>query len=274
MTNNSDCDCRKAAQRLRSFRRVIIGAGLILCVDLAFVACSGQTDTLELVESQETADAEEDADAGDSTAVDPSAEDGSDTASDTSASGTSGDEAASAPDDENTICVYVCGAVILPGVYELPEGTRVYEAVDAAGGFAEDADETYVNQALILSDQARLYIPTKTETSSESSTAAYGLTGGEDSAASAGLVYTASDDSSSTGSGSDSPETDADSKINLNTASQEELETLPGIGETKAAAIIAYRKENGDFSSIEDIQNVSGIGEATYENLKDLITVD
>ena len=257
----------KRKDALKTGRKLVITAGVILCVDLCFVACSGEADTLELVEASESSETE-----GPESGSDTEASPAEDTASEENAvisdaaqeedTAQAEDAAADGTDaQENVIFVYVCGAVANPGVYELPEGTRVYEAVEAAGGFSEDAEETYVNQALILSDQDRLYIPTKEEASGEESGGtAYGVTNGAGTAASGG---TSSQDAES-----------GSALINLNTATQEELESLPGIGETRALAIIAYREEHGDFSSIEDIQNVSGIGEAIYANLKAYITVD
>ena len=150
-------------------------------------------------------------------------------------------------DPEEVICVHVCGAVNDPGVYYLEGGSRVYEAVEMAGGLLEDAAQEYVNLARELSDGEQIYIPTYEEASEQ------GLEIG------------------SAGSSTDSSASDG--LININTATSEELQTLPGIGQTKAEAIIAYREDNGDFSSIEDITNVSGIGESTYENIKDYITV-
>ena len=248
---------------VRRLRKVFAAGGVILCADLAFAACSGQEDTLELVQVQEMVS--EESDAGDEQEdADSNAEDVSESAG--TASGNAGEDSDAGEDSagdttagEEIIYVYVCGAVASPGVYALPGGTRVYEAVEEAGGFTEDADETYVNQALILSDQDQLNIPTKEETAAlaeDAEDASYGLISGADLTISGG-----------------SSSSDISGKININTASQEELETLPGIGETKAAAIIAYREDNGDFASIEDIQNVSGIGEATYNNLKEFITV-
>ncbi len=134
------------------------------------------------------------------------------------------------------IFVYVCGAVNQAGVYKLPAGSRVYEAVELAGGFREDAATTEVNQAEVLQDEARIYIPTFAETISE--------------------------------------EAENDGKINLNKATKEELMTLPGVGEAKAESIIEYRNENGGFKSIEEIMQISGIKEGLFEKIKDLIKVN
>lgn len=144
---------------------------------------------------------------------------------------------------ENTVIyVHVCGAVEKPDVYELPADSRVYEAVKAAGGFTEDADENYVNQAQTLSDGMKLVIPTREQTEA--------------------FISAGADNSVS------------DGRININTASEAELCNIPGIGAARAAAIIAYRQEKGGFSSIEDIMNVSGIKEATYEKIKNSIKIN
>lgn len=145
------------------------------------------------------------------------------------------------------VCVHVCGAVNNSGVYYLEAGSRVHEAVEMAGGLSEDAAEEYINLAAVLTDGEQIYIPTCEEAQEQ-------------------------DFEIASSSQSDSSSSD-DGLVNINTATSEELETLPGIGQTKAAAIISYRENNGDFSSIEDITNVSGIGESTYENIKDYITV-
>ena len=168
-----------------------------------------------------------------------------------------------------TIFVHVCGAVKIPDVYELPAGSRVYEAVQAAGGFTEEADSNYVNQAQILTDGVKLVIPTveqtKNLTSDGEGESLIGIAGEQGSVD--GLGITASD--------TDTGLSDAsDIKININTASEAELCNIPGIGATRAAAIVAYRQEKGSFSSIEDIMNVSGIKEGTYEKIKNSIKVN
>lgn len=143
--------------------------------------------------------------------------------------------------------VYVCGAVVRPGVYPITEGMRMFEAIELAGGFTEAADEQWLNQAEILHDGQRLYVYTREETQQMAWTEAAGA---------------------GTGLG------EADSgKINLNTATREELMTLPGIGEAKADAVLSYREEHGAFGSIEEIQNIPGIKSAVFSKIKDQITV-
>lgn len=137
--------------------------------------------------------------------------------------------------EPDTIYVHVCGAVNKEGVYELPFGSRVYDAIEMAGGFREDAARAELNQAGILEDAMRLYVPTISEM----------------------------EESQSKQSG----------KVNINNASKEELMTLPGVGEAKAESIIKYRKEKGTFRKIEDIMQISGIKEGLFEKIKDLITI-
>lgn len=177
-----------------------------------------------------------------------------------------------AGETEQQIFVHVCGAVNRPDVYELPAGSRVYEAVKKAGGFAENADESYVNQAQVLPDGAKLVIPTVEEARAllqegEDAVPA-GITGEQTDPGGLGLVAAVQQESA--GNGTDAP----DGKININTASEAELCNIPGIGATRAAAIAAYRKERGSFSSIEDIMKVSGIKEGTFAKIKDSIKVD
>ncbi|MEW6286076.1 MAG: ComEA family DNA-binding protein [Chloroflexota bacterium] len=146
---------------------------------------------------------------------------------------------------EKPIIVHVTGAVPRPGVYALPKGARVQDAVSAAGGFLAEADKESLNLAQELEDGQKLDIPFLEGFSPVLPTAAVQMT-----------VSPA----------------DAD-LVNINTASAAELETLPGIGPTIAQKIIEYREQNGPFLSTEDIINVSGIGPGTYERIKDLITV-
>lgn len=149
----------------------------------------------------------------------------------------------------SVIYVYVCGAVEHPGVYPLEEGTRVYEAVAAAGGFCADADTEWLNQAAPVQDGQKLYVYTQEETRRLST---------EDLT-----------ERGETGQGCVSE----DGRVDLNTASKETLMTLPGIGEARAEAILAYRREHGRFGSIEEIQNISGIKSAMFEKIRDKITV-
>ena len=154
------------------------------------------------------------------------------------------------PEKSDTICVFVCGAVNCEGVYELPESARVIDAVEAAGGYSEEADRVYVNQAEYVYDTQRVEIPTIEEAQHLREIAAKaGASEGESgSARENGL-------------------------IDINTADKLELMRIPGIGENKADRIIEYRQIHGRFGSVEELMNVSGIGSGMFEKMKDCITV-
>lgn len=160
---------------------------------------------------------------------------------------------ATEPPKKQEIYVDVCGAVAEPGVFCLPEGSRVFQAIEAAGGFLPEAAENYVNRAQGLSDGEQLYVPTKEEA----------------------LTMERTDTVSSGEEKDEAPEsgTEHAGKVNLNTADETELCTLTGIGASKARAIIAYREENGPFASIEDLMKVEGIKEGTFHKIKDEIEV-
>lgn len=166
--------------------------------------------------------------------------------------GTSGDLGQNAQAfGKGSLCyVYVCGAVAEPGVYMLPENSRIYEAVAMAGGLADGADWGYVNQAAILTDGQMIKIPTKEETASGSFAGNEGQT--------AGMREQDSDDG----------------RIDLNHASVETLMTLPGIGQAKAESIAAYREKSGGFSSVEELMSVDGIKEGVFNRIKDCIKVN
>lgn len=155
------------------------------------------------------------------------------------------------PPEKKEIYVDVCGAVAEPGVFCLPEGSRVFQALEAAGGFLPEAAENYVNRAKGLSDGEQIYIPTEEEA----------------------LTMERTEDVSSEDSGVPEAGTENAGKVNLNTADETELCTLTGIGISKARAIIAYREENGPFVSIEDLMKVDGIKEGTFHKIKDEIVV-
>ena len=150
-----------------------------------------------------------------------------------------------------------------PGVYELRTDARIYEALEAAGGMTEDAAADWINQAEALSDGERIYVPTQEEVNSQ--VLAVTQDGTE---ASSG-----NDTDNGTGQEASGEDTGTEQKIDLNTADVSQLTTLTGVGESKALAIIAYREENGPFTSAEDIMNVPGIKEGTYEKIKDKIAI-
>ena len=162
-----------------------------------------------------------------------------------------------------TLYVHVCGAVNAPGVYKLRTDARIYEALEAAGGMTEDAAADWINQAEALSDGERIYVPTQEEVNSQ--VLAVTQDGTE---ASSG-----NDTDNGTGQEASGEDTGTEQKIDLNTADVSQLTTLTGVGESKALAIIAYREENGPFTSAEDIMNVPGIKEGTYEKIKDKIAI-
>ncbi len=144
--------------------------------------------------------------------------------------------------DSSSIWVQISGAVNQPGVYKLAEDSRVYAAIEAAGGFAENADTSSVNQAMKLKDEQQLVVLTVEESMKAREAAAVEEAQG--------------------------------SLVNLNTATKEQLMTLTGIGESKAEAILSYRTEHGGFTSPDEIMNISGIKEGAYNKIKNNITVN
>ena len=143
---------------------------------------------------------------------------------------------------ENYIYVDIKGSVVQPGVYKLKEGSRLFQVIETAGGFLDEANTKSVNLSVLLADQMLIYIPSINDIENEDA------------------------------SDSVTIEID-DGLININTANQSELETLPGIGPATAISIIEYRTLNGNFREIEEIMNVSGIGESTFETIRYLIKV-
>ena len=141
--------------------------------------------------------------------------------------------------------VYACGAVKNPGVYLVTSSARICDVIEAAGGFTEDAAVTSVNQAEKVTDGQMLEILTETE-------------------------YLAKRQAEQ----QETQAEETDGRVNLNQASMEELMTLPGIGQTKAAGIIAYREKMGGFSSVEEVMQVEGIKEGVFNRMKDNIKVN
>lgn len=162
------------------------------------------------------------------------------------------------------IYVDVCGAVANPGVFQLAAGSRVFQAIEAAGGYLPEAALTCVNRAGVLTDGQQLYILTQEEMERQ------GLDPAEMAGASDGQM----NGSAGTGQNTEmTAQVQQDNRININTADEAQLTTLTGIGATRAQAIIAYREENGPFAAIEDIMNVQGIKEGTFAKIKDEIVV-
>ncbi|MHC4024889.1 helix-hairpin-helix domain-containing protein [Streptococcus sp. KHUD_018] len=147
--------------------------------------------------------------------------------------------------EQDLITVDVKGAVKSPGIYDLPLGSRVHDAVQKAGGLTEEADSKSLNLAQKVSDEALVYVPTKGE-EAVSQQAASGTT----------------------------PSTSKEKRVNLNKASLEELKQVKGLGGKRAQDIIDHREANGKFKSVDELNKVSGIGAKTIEKLKDYVTVD
>lgn len=162
------------------------------------------------------------------------------------------------------IYVDVCGAVANPGVFQLAAGSRVFQAIEAAGGYLPEAALTCVNRAGVLTDGQQLYILTQEEMERQ------GLDPAEMFGASDGQMNGSAGTGQNTGMNA---QVQQDNRININTADEAQLTTLTGIGATRAQAIIAYREENGPFAAIEDIMNVQGIKEGTFAKIKDEIVV-
>ena len=137
--------------------------------------------------------------------------------------------------------VHISGSVRTPGVYEVEEGSRLVDVISAAGGATEDADLSAVNLAVRVKDEDHGHIPTEGEVAQVPATSAKG--------------------------------SGAAGKIDINTATTEQLKTLPGIGDVKAQAIVSYRESNGSFSSVEDLTEVRGIGSATLESIREMVEV-
>ncbi len=210
-------------------KRIIWAALCSLVLSCLMCGCGSETEELLLI-----GEAESEADASAAEAVSVSA----------------GETETHAPERqaaEVEICVYVCGAVNRPGVVSLREGSRAADALEAAGGFGEDASTDYVNLAAKVSDGEKLYFPRVDECER-------------------GLLQDES--RKSAGESGDS------GLININTADTAMLCTLPGIGEARAAEIIRYRETSGPFESCEDIMKVSGIKTSVYNRISDLITVN
>lgn len=153
------------------------------------------------------------------------------------------DELVKEVSSDSTVFVHVSGEVACPGLYELCEGSRLYDAVQAAGGFTKEADSDYANLAEIVSDGCKYTIYSVSEVSE--------------------MALKEQDNS---------PYTE-DGQLDINSADASSFMELSGIGQTRAQAIVAYRDEHGLFQKIEDIMEVSGIGQSTFDNIKDSITV-
>lgn len=194
-------------------------------------------------------------------------------------------EASQTPEPAETvpqsIYVDICGAVAQPGVYELSPDSRVFHAIEKAGGYLPEAAASYLNRARSLNDGQQIYVPTQEEVDSRMipQTQDGNVQNGERSqaegiGADGQISGTMIDTQVPSDGGSADQSTSEASRINLNTADVSQFTTLTGVGESKALAIIAYREENGPFTSVEDIMNVPGIKEGTYEKIKDKIAIE
>lgn len=167
-------------------------------------------------------------------------------------------------EEAKTLVVHICGAVSAPGVYELPAGSRIIDAVEAGGGFLPEADEACCNLAEEIVDGCQIYIMTKSESCADGQTEKK-----------AGIQTSPDGDMQTTDRNvrSNSAPALENGLVNLNTADVAVLMTLPGIGESRAKAIISYREQQGAFTKIEDIMKISGIKQAAFSKIKDKITV-
>lgn len=162
---------------------------------------------------------------------------------------------------KDLIYVYVCGQVRTPGVYILDEGSRLFEAVDMAGGVLPEGDLTRINLASLLADGQKVYIPSAAEAETIQDA---------DLMREADMTRDAEDEPT----GADDGRNLTEQRVNINSASKETLMTLPGIGEAKADAILAYRQAEGDFESLEALMNVPGIKEGVFAKIKDRIAIN
>lgn len=167
-----------------------------------------------------------------------------------------------AAEEPAEIQVYVCGAVANPGVYALPAGSRLYQAIEYAGGMTEEAAAEYLNLADVAADGLKIQVPTRKEI--EQGWQPEGPAGNEKTAQAGHGFSETGQEAASKNSG----------LVNINTADVATLMTLPGIGNAKAESILAYRTEHGGFQSKEEIMNITGIKQAVYEKIKDLICVE
>lgn len=240
---------------------------LIVCaVLMGCIGCRDEKEeSLEVLQLEDTADLQEESERqedGRESVGEKAAE--SDASGDTEDSDTQRTE-------KQKIFVHVCGAVQFPGVYELEEGARLCHAIACAGGVREDAAEEMVNQAQSVADGERLYIPSDEEVRQEMEEflKAGIAVGDRETVPGTGEVSGGGDLSGSAGT-----QSSAGGKVNINTASKEELKTLNGIGDTRADSILAYREANGPFGSIDDLKKVDGIKDGVFNKIRNEITVN
>ena len=216
---------------LKTVRVFIMMCFLAAC--LVFSGCGreekGSLEELSVTDDEESEDknpGSEDADGGENHSQDKTASE-------------------SGKDPEETVFVYVCGAVNAPGVYELKKDARVFEAITLAGGMTAEAAPEAVSQARTVADGEQIYVPTVREVQMQGAGVEDIVTGNAD----------------------------VSGKVNINTAGKDELMTLTGIGEAKAQSILDYREEHGKFGSIEDLMLIEGIKEGVFNKIKEDITI-
>ena len=220
---------------------------VILCMLMCMCQGCSDEEVMEII--SEEADKEENAD------------DSIEEASDALAGNTEKTENIETNDSQSFV-VYVSGYVNNPGVYELSAGSRVIDAIDAAGGYSKEAYDNYLNLASLIADGQMIYVPSEEEV--ESGSIERGVASGADGSGVGGVT-------GGNGGGNGGNSSGSGALVNINQASREELMTLPGIGESKADKIIAYREENGRFSTPEGIMEISGIKDGLYNKIKDKI---
>lgn len=159
-------------------------------------------------------------------------------------------------EEVGNIVVHITGAVKNKGILRLPEGSRISDAIEAAGGETKEADLDSINLAYTLEDGQKIYIPSQ-----------------EDKENNEQKQYITTESGDTTNIKENSKIEGENEKVNINTANQSELETLPGIGPSLASRIIEYREQNGKFNTIEELKNVKGIGDAKFEDLKNSATI-
>lgn len=229
---------------------------LILSVVFSTAACGReQEDTLQEITSEQLQGSDqiqgstgEESTSG--TAENAKESEGSGTSDGTNQESAAGGKRSDGSQTEQTMFVYVCGAVEDAGVYELPEDARIFDALEAAGGVSTNAATELLNLAEQAEDGMRIYVPTREEAEVSGMNAM-------DQTAGAG-----------TGTGQTS-----NGKVNINTAGKEELMSLRGIGEAKAESILKYRESHGKFSSIEELMQIDGIKEGVFNKIKEDITI-
>ena len=287
--------CRAAGEKLRSWKqkkrtdrlwRVVLWGILWATLCQTLGACGAQREELFLSEKESIAygdgnrkveskvedtdqNREAESNAGDTDQnrkAEPKVEDtDQNREAEPSAGSTDRTELSDASSEEaKTLVVHICGAVSAPGVYELPAGSRIIDAVEAGGGFLPEADEACCNLAEEIVDGCQIYIMTKSESCADGQTEKK-----------AGIQTSPDSDMQTTDRNvrSNSAPALENGLVNLNTADVAALMTLPGIGESRAKAIISYREQHGAFAKIEDIMKISGIKQAAFSKIKDKITV-